>query len=178
MKFHDGTAFDAEVVKFNLDRARNDARSNLKADMELVEAVEVTGSHQVVIKLKRPNYSIPTIFAYRPGLMVSPTAIKNAQGGNIDRAPVGTGPFKFVSWQDNDRIVLTRNENYWQDRQALSRRAGAAHHHRTGDRAALGDRRRKRFRHQHRHSNEGDRRPRQKVSWSSWRHRCSSGAAI
>jgi peptide/nickel transport system substrate-binding protein/glutathione transport system substrate-binding protein len=114
VKFHDGSAFDAEVVKFNLDRAKNDARSNLKADMESVEAVEVTGSHQVVIRLTRPNYSIPTILAYRPGLMVSPTSIKNAQGGNVDRAPVGTGPFKFVSWQDNDRIVLTRNENYWQ----------------------------------------------------------------
>jgi peptide/nickel transport system substrate-binding protein/glutathione transport system substrate-binding protein len=113
VKFHDGTAFDAEVVKFNLDRARNDSRSNLKADMNPVDAVEVTGSHQVVIRLNRPNYSLPTILAYRPGLMVSPTSIKNAQGGNVDRTPVGTGPFKFVSWQDNDRIVLTRNENYW-----------------------------------------------------------------
>jgi peptide/nickel transport system substrate-binding protein/glutathione transport system substrate-binding protein len=74
----------------------------------------VTGSHQVMIRLSRPNYSLPTILAYRPGLMVSPTSIKNAQGGNVDRSPVGTGPFKFVSWQDNDRIVLTRNENYWQ----------------------------------------------------------------
>ncbi len=112
--FHDGSAFDAEVVKFNLDRVRKDARSNLKADMESVEGIEVTGSHQVVIKLTRPNYSLPTILAYRAGLMVSPTSIKNAQGGNVDRAPVGTGPFKFVSWQDNDIIVLTRNENYWQ----------------------------------------------------------------
>ena len=114
VKFHDGTPFDAEVVKFNLDRARNDVRSNLKADMESVEGIEVTGSHQVTIRLSRPNYSLPTILAYRPGLMVSPTSIKNAQGGNVDRTPVGTGPFKFVSWQDNDRIVLTRNENYWQ----------------------------------------------------------------
>ena len=46
--------------------------------------------------------------------MVSPTSIKNADKGNVDRAPVGTGPFKYVSWQDNDRIVLVRNDKYWQ----------------------------------------------------------------
>ena len=114
VKFHDGTAFDAEVVKFNLDRYRNDARSNLKGEMESVESVDVTGRQQVAIRLKRPNYTMLTILAYRSGLMVSPTSIKNAQGGNVDRAPVGTGPFKFVSWQDNDRIELVRNENYWQ----------------------------------------------------------------
>jgi len=114
VKFHDGTAFDAEVVKFNLDRSHKDPRSNLKADMESLDAVEVSGSHQVVMRLNRPNYSWPTLLSYRPGLMVSPTSIRNAQGGNVDRAPVGTGPFKFVSWQDNDRIELVRNENYWQ----------------------------------------------------------------
>jgi ABC-type transport system substrate-binding protein len=115
VKFHDGTAFDAEAVKFNLDRAKTDARSNLKADMESIDAVEVISPYQAIIKLNRPNYSIPTILAYRPGLMVSPTAIKKADKGNIDRAPVGTGPFKYMSWQDNDRIVLARNENYWQE---------------------------------------------------------------
>jgi peptide/nickel transport system substrate-binding protein/glutathione transport system substrate-binding protein len=111
--FHDGTKFDAEAVKFNLDRYRSDARSNVKPDCSTIDRVDVAGPHQVVIHLNRPNSSLPTILADRPGLMVSPTAIQKADGGNIDRAPVGTGPFRFVSWQDNDRIVLTRNESYW-----------------------------------------------------------------
>jgi peptide/nickel transport system substrate-binding protein/glutathione transport system substrate-binding protein len=113
--FHDGTAFDADVVKFNLDRYRSDPRSNVKPDCSSIEAVEVPGKYQVVLRLNRPNSSLPTILADRPGLMVSPTAIRNAPGGNIDRTPVGTGPFKFVSWQDNDRIVLTRNDSYWRE---------------------------------------------------------------
>ena len=113
--FHDGTAFDADVVKFNLDRYRSDPRSNVKPDCSSIEAVESPGKYQVVLRLSRPNSSLPTILADRPGLMVSPTAIRNAPGGNIDRTPVGTGPFKFMSWQDNDRIVLTRNDSYWRE---------------------------------------------------------------
>jgi peptide/nickel transport system substrate-binding protein/glutathione transport system substrate-binding protein len=114
VKYHDGTAFDAEGVKFNLDRYRGDARSNTKSDTSTIERVDVTGPLQVSIHLKRPNSSLPTILSDRPGLMVSPTSIKNAEKGNVDRTPVGTGPFKFVSWTDNDRIVLARNDNYWQ----------------------------------------------------------------
>ena len=112
--FHDGTAFDADAAKFNLDRARADARSNVKSDCTSIDAVEVTGKHQITIRLNRPNSSIPTILSDRPGLMVSPTSIKTADKGNVDRMPVGSGPFKFVSWADNDRIVLTRNDKYWQ----------------------------------------------------------------
>lgn len=112
--FHDGTAFDADAAKFNLDRARGDARSNVKSDCTSIDSVEVTGKHQVTLHLNRPNSSLPTILSDRAGLMVSPTSIKNAEKGNVDRAPVGSGPFKFVSWQDNDRITLTRNDKYWQ----------------------------------------------------------------
>jgi len=113
--FHDGTRFDAEVVKFNLDRYRTDPRSNVKSDAAAVESVEVTGPHQVALHLARHNASLPAILADRVGLMVSPASVRKADKGNVDRTPVGTGPFKFVSWQDNDRVVLTRNDSYWRN---------------------------------------------------------------
>jgi len=111
--FHDGTKLDADAVKFNLDRYRTNARSNVKSDASTIEAVEVTGPAQVTLHLPRHNASLTTILADRVGLMVSPASVQKAENGNVDRAPVGTGPFKFVSWQDNDRITLARNDSYW-----------------------------------------------------------------
>jgi ABC-type transport system substrate-binding protein len=113
VKFHDGTEFDAEVVKFNLERYKTDQRSNVKADIGSVDSVEVNGKNQVTLKLNKPNAGLPNILTNRVGLMVSPKSIKDAAGGNVDRTPVGTGPFKFVSWQDNDSFVLVRNDSYW-----------------------------------------------------------------
>jgi peptide/nickel transport system substrate-binding protein/glutathione transport system substrate-binding protein len=110
--FHDGTPFDAAAAKFNLDRYRTDPRSNAKADIATVSAVEVTGKYAIVLHLSRPNAALPAILTDRVGLMVSPTAI-TTKGPNLDRKPVGTGPWKLVSWQDNDRIVVARNEHYW-----------------------------------------------------------------
>ncbi|MGN6286727.1 MAG: ABC transporter substrate-binding protein [Afipia sp.] len=112
IKFHDGTPLDAEAVKFNLDRNRSDQRSNIKADLTSVESVEVTGPLQVTLKLKNPDTALPAILSDRAGMMVSPTNIK-ALGNDTNRKPVGAGPWKFVSWADNQSIVLTRNEHYW-----------------------------------------------------------------
>jgi len=112
IKFHDGTALDAEAVKFNLERSRSDQRSNVKPDLSSVETVEVTGPLQVTLKLKNPDTALPAILSDRAGMMVSPTNIK-ALGNETDRKPVGAGPWKFVKWNDNEIIVVARHENYW-----------------------------------------------------------------
>jgi peptide/nickel transport system substrate-binding protein/glutathione transport system substrate-binding protein len=113
VKFHDGTDFNAEAVKFNLERYKDDKRSNVKADLSTMESVAVTGPHQVTLKLTKPNAGLPAILTNRVGCMVSPKSIQDAKDGNVDRNPVGTGPFKFVSWQDNDSFVLVKNDKYW-----------------------------------------------------------------
>lgn len=111
--FHDGTPLDAEAVKFNLDRSRSDARSNVKADLVNIASVEVVSPTEVRIKLAQPDAALPAILSDRAGMMVSPKAVKE-QGAETDRKPVGAGPWKFVSWTDNDKIVLTRHDKYWQ----------------------------------------------------------------
>ncbi|MGL3214332.1 ABC transporter substrate-binding protein [Bradyrhizobium sp. BR 1433] len=64
--FHDGTPLDAEAVKFNLERNRSDAKSNIKADLLSVTAVEVTGPQQVTLKLKTPDTALPGISPTAP----------------------------------------------------------------------------------------------------------------
>jgi peptide/nickel transport system permease protein/peptide/nickel transport system substrate-binding protein len=110
--FHDGTPLDAAAVKFNLDRNRQDERSNIKADLAGVTAVEVSGPLQVTLTLTGPDASLPAVLSDRAGMMVSPANIQ-ALGQDTNRKPVGAGPWKFVSWTDNDKVVVTRNDNYW-----------------------------------------------------------------
>ncbi|NDG42836.1 MAG: peptide ABC transporter, partial [Betaproteobacteria bacterium] len=110
--FHDGSPCDAAAVKFNLDRSRSDARSNIKSDLASLEAVEVTGPLQVTLKLKAPDTSLVLVLSDRAGMMFSPTAAK-AQGADSDRKPVGAGPWKFVNWTDNEKVVVARYEKYW-----------------------------------------------------------------
>lgn len=113
--FHDGTPMDAKAVKFNLDRNREAEVSNIRDDLASVKSVEVTGEFQVTLHLTQPDTALPLILSDRAGMMVSPTAIENGEGGRIDRTPVGTGPWKFVSWTDGERVVCEAFKEYWQD---------------------------------------------------------------
>ncbi len=110
--FHDGTPCDAQAVKFNMDRNRSDARSNLKADLASITAVDVMSPTELKLTLKQADAALPAIFSDRAGMMVSPKAVQTL-GAEHDRKPVGAGPWKFVSWADNQKVVVTRHDKYW-----------------------------------------------------------------
>lgn len=110
--FHDGTPFDAEAVKYNLDRALTLDTSKIVGDLSMIESVEVTDPSTVTINLNRPDSSLLLILADRAGMMLSPTA---AEAGDVGTNPVGTGPFSFVEWVPDDHLTVTKNEEYWRD---------------------------------------------------------------
>lgn len=110
--FHDGEPFNAEAVRFNLERGRSDPRSRVAIDLVLVEAVEVTGEYEVTIRLSSPDAVLLAVLSDRAGMMSSPKAIE-AAGEDYDRQAVGTGPFKLTSWRDAERLVYERNSDYW-----------------------------------------------------------------
>ncbi len=113
VKFHDGTDFDAEAVKFNFER-NMDPASPRKGELGAVKAVSVVDSHTVQVELKEPFAPFLSILTDRAGMMVSPKAAKEL-GENFANNPVGTGPFKFDSQIKGNTITLVKNEDYWQE---------------------------------------------------------------
>jgi peptide/nickel transport system permease protein/peptide/nickel transport system substrate-binding protein len=112
--FHDGTPFDAEAVKFNIERGKTLEKSAIKNELSSVTSVEVTGPLQVTLHLSQPDASIPMILADRPGMMVSPTAAQATDGVLTPANLVGAGAFKVASYVPGDRIDLVRYDGYWQ----------------------------------------------------------------
>lgn len=128
--FHDGTPFDAEAVVFNFQRQLDEKHPNHVpgGKMEYAEAffttviekVEATAPHEVVVTLKRPHHSFLANLACTPMAMVSPTALR-AKGQDVEAKPVGTGPYRFKSWTKGSRIEVERFAGYWGEPAATER---------------------------------------------------------
>jgi peptide/nickel transport system substrate-binding protein len=112
VKFHDGTDFNAEAVKWNLERVKNTADSYYVNEVQVISDVIVVDDYTVEIKLSEPNAPILSTLASNPGCMVSPAAFEK-YGEDYHRNPVGTGPYKFVSWTGGERVVGERFADYW-----------------------------------------------------------------
>ncbi|GAA4719661.1 ABC transporter substrate-binding protein [Brevibacillus fulvus] len=111
IKFQDGTDFNAEAVKFNLERDLSD-NSKRKAELNLVDKIETPDAKTVVVTLKSPFAPFISVLTDRAGMMVSPAAVKQ-YGDDYINHPVGTGPFVFVEHVKGDHVTLKKNENYW-----------------------------------------------------------------
>ena len=115
VKFHDGTEFNAEVVKFNFDRVMDAANelANVKQWEPHIASVEVVDASTVKINTKKPYGSLLSLLASDFGkLMNSPAAVEQ-QGDAYGRNPVGTGPFMFDSWTPGIKLALKKNPDYW-----------------------------------------------------------------
>lgn len=112
VKFHDGTDFNADAVKFVLERALNpETKAGFRSEIADIKTVEVVDPYTVKLTLKAPSAAILGALANYAGYMISPTAIQK-YGKDIVRNPVGTGPFKLKEAVEGDHITLVRNESY------------------------------------------------------------------
>lgn len=121
VRFHDGTPLDAEAARYSFARQMNpDHPAHLpEANFQYwnylyqdVTSVEAVDSRTLVFHLKQPNATLLASLAIFPAWLVSPNALKT-HGEDFQRHPVGTGPYKFVSWVPNQSVTLERNPDYW-----------------------------------------------------------------
>lgn len=128
VKFHDGTDFNADAVKFNLDRQLDpnhpyhDTGEFPYAEFTwgMVDKVEVVDDYTVKITLKEIFAPFLNHLAMHPAAMVSPAAVEK-HGRDFSINPVGTGPFKFVSWTPGVEVVLEKNPDYWRGAPKIDR---------------------------------------------------------
>ncbi len=115
VKFHDGSPFTAEDVKFTLERAPKvpNSPSSFGRFINHVKKIEIVDPHTVRLTTADP---FPLMATYMSGFTI--ISKKYGEGAatkdfNSGKAMVGTGPYKFMEWIPGDRIVYTRNDEYW-----------------------------------------------------------------
>jgi peptide/nickel transport system substrate-binding protein len=116
--FHDGTPLNADAVLFNVGRQRDNPTALGHLYTEPIESMRAVDDLTVEFVLKRPTGSFPVSFALpfssgNLGTIASPAAVQQ-WGKDYGRHPVGAGPFRFEEWIPNNKIVVSRFENYWQ----------------------------------------------------------------
>src|SRR5205807_6513673 len=90
VKFHDGTAFDAEAAKFNFNRMKTEPKSIRKGEVANIESVDVVDAFTLKVNLKKPDAALLAALTDRAGMMVSPKVIQE-RGGELERNAKGAG---------------------------------------------------------------------------------------
>ena len=123
VKFHDGTPFNAEAVKFNFDRWRDEKHPNHQGDFSyytymfggfpgIIQDVAAVDEYTVKFVLTQPQAPFLANLAMATFGISSPEAVKQ-HGEDYFKNPVGTGPFKFVKWEKDQQVVVEKNAEYW-----------------------------------------------------------------
>jgi peptide/nickel transport system substrate-binding protein len=115
--FHDGSSFDADDVVFSFGRiATPDSKNAQKVLYSVIDSISKTDASTVVVKLKSPAARFLFDIGRGDAVIVAPESAAT----NVTK-PIGTGPFKFVSWQKGADLTLERYDAYWGTKVALSK---------------------------------------------------------
>ena len=113
VKFHDGETMTAEDVKFSFERYRGTSAALLKSK---VAQVEIVDTHRIRFTLKHPWPDFMTFYATPAtgaSWIVPKKYVEKVGEDGFKKAPVGAGPYRFVSYKPGVELVLEANEQYW-----------------------------------------------------------------
>jgi len=110
--FQDGEPFDAEAVKYNIERYQTAPFSKRKTELKQVKSVEVIDPLTVAFHLSEPSAPLVGVLSDRAGMMVAPKAAA-AAGEKFSANPVCSGPYKFKSRVAQEKITLEKFDRYW-----------------------------------------------------------------
>jgi peptide/nickel transport system substrate-binding protein len=118
--FHNGEKVTAEDVKFSFERYRGAAKATLH---DRVASVDVTDDRHITFKLKNAWPDFLTFYAATTGAgwVVPKKYVEKVGDDGFKKAPIGAGPYKFVSFTPGVELVLEANENYWRKVPSIKR---------------------------------------------------------
>lgn len=124
VKFHDGSDFNAGVVKWHYDRVLFDQTAPVRFRKQwgdIIKEVKVVDSHKVDIILKAPNAAfLDLVVITNGGYIWSKESFEKLGAKQAALKPVGTGPFKFKEWIQGQKVILEANKDYWGEKPKLN----------------------------------------------------------
>ena len=120
--FHDGTAFNASAVKFNVERLMDKGRNPTNRPLwDPVTSADVVDEHTVVIRTKAAFSQLLNSLAHGSGSMVSPAAVEKHGEKGLAQNPVGAGPYRLEAFTPGQEVTLQAFDGYWGGKPAASR---------------------------------------------------------
>ena len=111
VRFHNGATFTAADAKATLDRVLDpETGSVVASNLANVEAVRTDGDHTLRIDLARPDAALLNVLSSTGTAMLDE---KDIAAGSVGREVNGTGPFRWGSWQQGQKVTLRANRDYW-----------------------------------------------------------------
>lgn len=122
IKFQNGEDFNAEAVKFTIDRVLDPAaKAPTISYIRTIDSVEVVDDYTVRIKTKGPDPLLPTRMSRYPAYIVPPKYVKEVGNDVFARKPIGTGPYKMVDFVPDQHVILEATADYWRGKPAIDR---------------------------------------------------------
>ncbi|ODT83695.1 MAG: hypothetical protein ABS76_01900 [Pelagibacterium sp. SCN 64-44] len=109
VKFHDGTDFNAEAVKWNIDQ------SLAKGALDTVESVSVDSDYSVTLHLKQPDSTLFKALSWYDGIMISPASVEGQTAEFVASHIVGTGPFTMENFEQDAKVEYVAFDGYWDE---------------------------------------------------------------